>query len=336
MNTRANQLRQFLLGRTVRLCKMALISLLSFFSICAYGSDYPNKPVRLVVPFDVGGTTDILGRLIATELAATLGQPVVVENRPGAGSNIGTDVVAKAAPDGYTLLLASPAIASNGALYGSLPFDPNRDLTPLSLLAEIPIVLVVNPELPVHSVEDLISYASRHPGDLNFGSSGNGGIGHLTGEMLKSMTKIDIVHVPFKGNGPALNNLISGFTQLTFSDLVGALPHIQSGKLRAIAITGVKRSPLLPDTPTMIESGVDGFVATSWFGLFVTGGTPKQVLNTLGDARQHIFARSDFTERLRGLGFDVVGSSADQFRDFYQEEIVKWTDVVTSSGATVN
>jgi len=302
----------------------------------AQAQGYPTKPVRLVVSFAAGGTSDILARILAPKLSEALGQTVLVDNRPGAGGNIGAEVVAKAAPDGYTLLLAPPSLTANLALYGKLSFDPVQDLAPVTLIAELPIVLVVHPALPAKSVQELIALAKAQPGKLNFGSSGNGGIGHLVGEMFKSMTGVQMVHVPYKGNGPALTDLMAGVLNLTFSDIAGALPHVKSGKLRTLAIASQKRSPTLPDVPTIIEAGVAGFQASSWFGIVVTAGTPQPVIAKLNQEFTKLLRTPETRERLTGLAFDVVGSTTAEFAAFLRNEFVKWTRVVKDSGAKIN
>lgn len=299
----------------------------------AQAQSYPARPIRLVVPFAVGGTSDIVARILAPKLWEALGQPVVVDNRPGAGSNIGAEIVAKATPDGYTLLMGTPALASNPALYGKLNYDPVRDLSPITLVTEIPIILVVHPALPAKSVKEVIALAKSQPGKLNFGSSGNGGIGHLVGEMFKSMAGIQMVHVPYKGNAPALVDLMAGVLNLTFSDMAGALPHVKAGKLRTLAITTGKRSPTLPEVPTMTEAGVPGFQAASWFGVFVTAGTPQPVVTRLNTELTKLLRSPDMRERLTGLGFDVVGNTPDEFAAFMRSEITKWTKVIKDSGA---
>lgn len=302
----------------------------------AYAQSYPTKPIRLVVSFATGGTSDILARILAPKLSDALGQPVLVDNRPGAGGNIGAEIVAKAAPDGYTMLLAPPSLTANLALYGELNFDPVKDLAPVTLVAELPIVLVVYPALPAKSVKELIALAKAQPGKLNFGSSGNGGIGHLVGEMFKSMAGVRMEHVPYKGNGPALTDLMAGVLNLTFSDIAGALPYVKTGKLRALAIASEKRSPTLPEVPTMIEAGVSGFQASSWFGIVVTAGTPQPMIAKLSDAFIKLLHTPATRDRLTGLAFDVVGSTTPEFATFLNSEFIKWTKVVKDSGARIN
>lgn len=301
----------------------------------AMAQTFPERPIRLVVPYAPGGTSDILGRLIAQPLRNLLGQSIVVDNRPGAASNVGSEIVAKSAPDGYTLLLGTPALSSNPTLYGKVNYDPIKSFAPITLLAEVPIALVVHPALPVKSVRDLVALAKAEPGKLNFGSSGNGGIGHLVGELFRSSTAIDMVHVPFKGNGPALVALMSGSIDLTFSDIAGASPYIKSGKMRPLAITSARRSSIFPELPTMAEAGVPGFVASSWFAIFATAGTPGPAVDRLNQATVSVLRSPEISERMTGLGFEVVGNQPEELRAFLESEIAKWSKVVKESGARV-
>ncbi len=321
----ARSAARLIAGATLGLCCMS----------AAAAQAYPERPIRLVVPYAAGGTSDIIARLIAAPLRNALGQSIVVDNRPGAGSNVGSEIVAKSAPDGYTLLMGTPALSSNPTLYGKVNYDPLGSFAPITLLAEIPIVLVVHPGLSANSVAELIALAKANPGKLDFGSSGNGGIGHLVGELFRSSTGIDMVHVPFKGNGPALVALMSGAIELTFSDIAGASPYIKSGKLRALAVTSTRRSSIFPELPTMAEAGVPGFVASSWFAVFTTAGTPKPIVETLNQAIVRVLKSEEIDERMTGLGFEVVGSTPERLRAFLEAEIRKWSKVVKESGARV-
>jgi tripartite-type tricarboxylate transporter receptor subunit TctC len=302
----------------------------------AAAQTYPDKPVRMVVPFAAGGTSDILARVIGPVLKELMGQPIVIDNRPGAGSNIGADLVAKSAPDGYTLLMATPALSSNPVLYRNLSYDPQRDLTPVTLVCEIPIVLIVHPSVPAKTVTELVDYLKAQSGKANFGSSGNGGIGHLVGEMFKAATGVGMVHVPYRGNGPALNDLVSGRLTMLFSDVAGALPYISSGQVRALAITSERRSAALPQVPTMVEAGVRGFQATSWFGVFVPAGVPKPIVEKLSADIARSIRSGDTARRLGELQFELVGSTPDAFAEYFRREVAKWTEVVKKSGATVD
>lgn len=302
----------------------------------AFAQSFPTRPIRLVAPYAPGGTTDILARLIAPPLWNILGQPVVVDNRPGGGSNVGLELVAKADPDGYTLVLATPALASNPTLYRKVDYDPVKSFAPITLLAEIPIVLVVNPKVPAKTVGDLIRLAKASPGKLNFGSSGNGGIGHLVGELFRSSTGTDMVHVPFKGNGPALVALMQGEIDLTFSDIAGAGPYIKAGKMRPLGVTSAQRTPALAEVPTLIESGVPGFQASTWFALFATGGTPKPVIDRLNQATVQALGVASVRDRLGDLGVTPIGNSPSELDAFLRAEIAKWSKAVKASGARIN
>ena len=302
----------------------------------AHAQTYPDHPLRLVVPFATGGTSDILARFVAPPLWAALGQPVVVDNRPGAGSNVGNEIVAKAAPDGYTLLMATPALASNQALYGKLNYDPVAGFAPVTLVAEIPIALVVHPSMPTKTVKELIALAKAQPDKLNFGSSGNGGIGHLVGEMFKSATGVKMVHVPYKGNGPALIDLMSAVLNLTFTDIAGGMPYIKAGKMRPLAITTKRRNTQLPEVPTMIEAGVPGFEASTWFAVFATGGTPQPVINRLNAEIVKSLQSPDMREKLTNLGCDVVGNKPEELAAFFRNEMSKWSKVIKESGAKID
>ncbi len=316
---------------------LALTLLLAFAALPHAGAQsYPDKPVRMVVPFAAGGTSDILARFVAPPLTAALGQTVIVDNRPGAGSNLGSEIVAKAPPDGYTLIMATPALASNQALYGKLNYDPVNGFAPVTLVAEIPIALVVHPSMPTKTVKELIALAKANPGKLNFGSSGNGGIGHLVGEMFKSATGINMVHVPYKGNGPALIDLMSGVLNLTFTDIAGGMPYIKAGKMRPLAIASAKRSSQLPAVPAMIEAGVPGFVATTWFAVFATGGTPQPIVNRLNSEIVKSLQQPEMREKLTGLGCEVVGNKPEELAAFLRAETTKWAKVIKESGAKVD
>jgi tripartite-type tricarboxylate transporter receptor subunit TctC len=259
-----------------------LIAALVAVAACASAQNYPNKPIRLVVPFPAAGTTDILAREVGQRLSVTLGQPVVIDNRPGAGGNIGADIVAKSAPDGYTLLMATVGThAINASLYSNMPYDHIKDFTPVVLVAGVPNVLEVTPSLPVKTVADLIKLAKEKPGQINFASSGNGTSIHLSGELFKSMAGVDMTHVPYKGSAPALVDLVGGQVQVMFDNVPSSIEQIKAGKLRAVAVTSAQRSPALPDVPTIAESGLPGFEASAWFGIVAPAGTPAAVVNRI-------------------------------------------------------
>ncbi|MFO1323129.1 MAG: tripartite tricarboxylate transporter substrate binding protein [Burkholderiales bacterium] len=299
---------------------------------------YPNKPIRIVVPFPAGGTTDILARAVAQKLTETTGQPVVVDNRPGAGGNIGAELVAKSPPDGYTLLMGTVGThAINASLYKSMPFDHVRDFAPVILVAGVPNVLVVNPSLPVNSVQELIAYGKANPGKLNFASSGNGTSIHLAGELFKTTTGVQMAHIPYKGSAPALVDLMGGQVQLMFDNLPSALPQIKAGKLRALAVTSAQRSSALPDVPTVAESGLPGFEASSWFGLLAPTGTPKDIVAKLNGEVAKWLATPEAKEKLASQGAIVAGGlTPDDFARHIAAETAKWQKVVKESGAKVD
>lgn len=310
--------------------------LLAAAATAAVAQTYPSKPVRLVVPFAVGGTTDIVARYLAPKLSESLGQPVVVENRPGAGSNIGAEAVAKAAPDGHTLLIASISMAANPALYSRLNYDPARDLVPITVVVEIPIILLVNPALPARSVKELIALANAQPGKLNYGSAGGGTVGHLSAEMFKGVAGIQIEHVPYKGLAPAMGDLMAGTLDLLFSDMAGPLPHVNAGRLRALAITSDQRAEALPSVPTMTEAGLPGFKASSWMSLYATAGTPAAIVSRLNTETTRLLHAPVMREQLTKMGFVVVGNTADQAAAFMRSETAKWTKAVRDSGAKLD
>jgi len=303
----------------------------------APAADYPTKPIRLVVPFPPGGTTDILARAVAQKLAETWNQQVIVDNRPGAGGNIGADLVAKAAPDGYTLVMGTVGThAINPNLYGKMPYDHVKDFAPIILVAGVPNVLVVNPSLPVHSVHELIDYAKANPGKLNFASSGNGTSIHLSGELFKTMAGVQMTHVPYKGSAPALADLMGGQVQLMFDNLPSSLGLIKGGKLRAVAVTSTTRAAALPDVPTIAESGLPGFEASSWFGLLAPAGTPHDVVAKLNGVVAAWLATPEAKDKLLAQGAIAAGGSPEAFAKHIESETSKWAKVVKASGAHID
>jgi tripartite-type tricarboxylate transporter receptor subunit TctC len=295
---------------------------------------YPARPIRFVVAFPPGGGTDIIARSIAQKLAERLAQQVVVDNRPGAGGNIGTDIVAKSAPDGYTMLMGSAGpLAINASLFASMPFDPVRDLAPVTLAASTPNVLVVHPSLRAATVKELIALAKARPGEINFASSGHGTPAHLAGELFNSMAGVKLVHVPYKGAAPALADLLGGQVQLMFSTMPPALPHVKDGKLRALAVTSAKRSPAAPELPTVDEAALPGFEANTWHGVVVPAGTPAAIVARLNREIVAILHLPEVVERLSGQGAEALGSTPEEFAAYIRSESVKWAKVVRDSGA---
>jgi tripartite-type tricarboxylate transporter receptor subunit TctC len=316
---------------------VALAALLALSASCAWAQEYPTKPIRLVVPFPAGGTTDILAREVGQYLSVSLGQPVVVDNRPGAGGNIGADLVAKSPPDGYTLLMGTVGThAINASLYAKIPYDHVKDFAPVILVAGVPNVLVVNPSVPVNSVQELIAYAKANPGKLNFASSGAGTSIHLSGELFKVMAGVKMTHVPYKGSAPALQDLLGGQVQLMFDNLPPSLPQIKGGKLRALAVTSTTRAPALPDVPTIAESGLPGFEASSWFGILAPAGTPPAIIAKVNAEVDKWLASPEGKEKLVAIGANAGGGSPEDFARHIQAETAKWAKVVKDSGAKVD
>ena len=302
-----------------------------------FAQAYPTKPVTIVVPFAAGGTTDILARIIGQALTAELGQSVVVDNRAGAGGNIGGQAAAKATPDGYTLFMGTVGThAINASLYKKMPFDPIKDFAPLSRVANVPNLLVANPNQPFKSVKDLIAYAKANRGKVNFGSSGNGSSIHLSGELFKSLAKVDMVHVPYKGSAPAVTDLLGNQIAIMFDNMPSAIQHVRSGKLVPIAVTTAKRSPELPNVPTIAEAGLPGYEATSWFGMFAPAGTPAPVLAQLNKALVKVLNQADVAKKINEQGAETYSETPEQFAAFIQAESAKWGKVVKESGASLD
>jgi tripartite-type tricarboxylate transporter receptor subunit TctC len=288
---------------------------------------YPSKMLRLVVPYTAGGTGDIVGRLMGHKLAEVLGQQVLIDNKPGAGGNIGAENTVRSAPDGYTAVITSTSLASNPSLQKKMSFDPLKDLVAVSQCCGVPMVLVVNPALPIRSVAELIAYAKANPGKLNFSSSGIGTSSHLAAELFKVSAGVDLTHVPYKADAQALPDLLAGNVSLMFMFQTTALPQIKAGKLRALAVSTAKRSPLLPELPTVAESGVPGYDFNSWFGLFVPANTPKPVVDKLAAAAAKAVQSPDLNARLLDQGFVPVGDTPAEFSRFFSGEVAKWARV---------
>ena len=317
-------------------------ALLACFSILmpvtSAGADaYPAKPIRLVVPFAAAGTSDVISRIMGQRLAERWNVAVVVENRAGAGGNIGSEVVAQSAPDGYTMLLGTVATHGiNASLYKKLSFDPVRDFAPISLLASTPSVLMVNAALPVHSVQELIAYARANPGKLYFGSSGNGSSHHLAGELFNSMAGVKITHVPYRGTAAAQTDLMAGQIQVIFDTLPSAMPFIKSDKLRALAVTSTQRDPALPDLPTISEAGLPGYEVGSWYGLLFPAGVDPEIVKRANEEVVAVVRSPEVTQKFLELGATPVASTPEAFADFIRKELEKWAPVIKASGAIVD
>lgn len=298
----------------------------------AQAPDWPQKPIRLVVGYAAGGATDVIARLLATPLGEALGQPVVVDNRAGANSNLGAQAVATAPADGYTLYVFTIANTINASLYSKPGYDAVKDFEPIGLIAKIPNLLVVNPSLPVKTVQEYIDFARQSPNGLTFASSGSGSSIHLSGEMFKMKTGIQMLHVPYKGSAPAVTDLLGGQVQSMFDNSPSALPHVKAGKLRAVAITSAERSRLLPDVPTIAESGLPGFEVHSWFGLAAPAGTPQAVLTKIHAALQQALAKPEVTQRLTDMVATPVPGTSEDMRALVASEIAAWREVVKAAG----
>lgn len=294
----------------------------------AHAQNFPVRSVRIIVAFPAGGGTDIVARIISPRLTEMWGQQVIVENRAGASGVIGTEAAARSAPDGHTLFMATMGNATvNQHLYAKMPVDPLRDLAPVSQVVAVHFVMVAHPSLPARSIKELIALARSKPGEINYSSSGPGGAPHLGMELFKSMAKVDLVHIPYKGSGPSFADLLGGQVSLTSDSLVQALPYVRDNRLRALGVLGAKRSPLLPDVPTIAET-VPGYELTNWFGLLVPAGTPRDLVSRINAAVVKVLQQSDVRERLVAMGADVVGSSPDEFGAFMQAESAKWAKVI--------
>ena len=308
--------------------------------LCFYGfayaqtPKYPTKPIRMVVGYAPGGGSDIMGRLIAQKITEAVGQQVIVENRPGAAQNVACEFVAKSAKDGYTLFMSSAALGVNVSLYPKLNYDPVKDFTPVAVFAVSPNLLLVRPTFPAKTVTEFLAVVKKNPGKFNFSSSGSGSTQHLSGELLKLMTKTDMTHVPYKGTAPSLTALASGEVDFSFSNIPAAQPLMGPGRIRALAITSAKRSPLLPELPTMIEGGLPGFVTQTWYGVLAPAGTPGNVIGALNTVIVKAVQKEDFRARLAQLGADPIAETPEYFRKMLAEEIERWAKVVKASKAT--
>ncbi len=320
--------------QALRIAALAAAALLLPLAAVAQGgsSAYPVKPVRLIVGQAPGGATDVVSRLIAPKFGESLGQTVVVENRTGAAGSIGAAFVAKSAPDGYNLLVVSSSYAINPGLYKDLPFDPVRDLAPVSLLAEAPFLLVVHPSMPVRSVKELVAMAKARPGTLNFASGGNGSSGQLAGELFKYLAGIDLVHVPYKGAGPALIDVIAGQVHMTFGSVLSSLGHVKNGRLRALGVTGAKRSAAAPELPTLAQAGVKDYRTTTWYGLLAPANTPAPIVNRLVADLQKTIESPEIRNRLLTDGAEPAAGTPKQFQDFLASEMARAREIILRAG----
>ncbi len=301
-----------------------------------WAEPYPHRPLHLVVPFPPGAGTDMFARVIANKLGESMGQQVLVENKPGGGATIGTEFVAKAAPDGYTLLISTASHAINPSVFRKLPYDTLRDFASVTEVATVPIVLVVNPSVPAHTVRELVDLAKAAPGKLNMGSSSNGTVFHLAGEMLKSMAGIDMVHIPFSGGGPALTALLSGQVDVLFETSLTVQAYAKAGKLRILAVGSQERVPSLPDVPTLSESGLPGFSAENWYGIYAPAGTPREIVVKLNHEIVKALNLPDVKERFTSQGADLVGNTPEQHTAFLKGQMEKWNGIVRVSHVTVD
>ena len=317
--------------KRLAICTLALAATVAGIPECM-AQNYPNGPLRIVSPYPPGGGTDILARTLGQKLNERFGQPAVVENRSGANGTVGAAFVAKSAPDGHTMLVVPAGYAANPSLYKNLPFDQARELAPVSLIASGPLVLVVHPSLPVKSVKELIALATAQPGALNIGSAGNGSLPHLSAELFNTMAGIKIVHIPFKGSGAAVIDVLSGQVPIYFMNVLQSLPMIKSGKLRPLGVSSPQRSAIAPDLPSIAEAGLKGFDMTNWYGLLVQGATPRDTINKLQQEVTRILNLPELKERLAGEGMTVVGSTAEQFVEFLASETAKFNRIIQTAG----
>jgi len=305
--------------------------------VAAAAQSYPSKPIRLICPFPPAGAVDIASRATAYELSRILGQPVNVENKPGAGGNLGGAEAARSAPDGYTLFMTTSGIqAINPALYAKMAFDPNKDLAPVAALVSLNNVLVVHPSVPAKTVQEVIALAKKDPGKWTYASSGNGTSIHMSGAMFTQLTGTDMLHIPYKGSGPAVTDLLAGQVNMMFDNIPSSLPHIKAGKLRALATTGAKRDPALPDLPTIAETGVRGYESGVWFGLTVPAGTPREIIVKLNAAALQAARAPEFVKRMTDLGYNLIPSTPEEMAAMNKAEVARWAPIVKSSGAKID
>jgi tripartite-type tricarboxylate transporter receptor subunit TctC len=310
----------------------ACAALLALFAPCAAAQNYPNKPIRLIVAFPPGGSTDVLARIVGAKLGESWGQQVIVDNRPGAGTNIGTEMAAHAPADGYTLFMCTFTCAINPSLYSKLNYDLLKDFAPVSMVASVPLIVLVHPSVPVASIKELIALAKAKPGQLNYASFGNGTAAHLATELFKSMAGVDMTHVPYKGAAPAMNDLLGGQVNLMFESILTGMPHVRAGRLRALAVTSAKRLPRVSDIPTVAEAGVPGYEVDPWFGVVAPAATPPSVISKLNQEIVRIIKLPDVEERIASTGAFALGSTPQQLGAFMRAEVAKWGKVIRAIG----
>jgi tripartite-type tricarboxylate transporter receptor subunit TctC len=311
----------------------ALVAAVAAAPLCAQG--YPSKPVRFILPFPPGGPTDILGRIIGQKLAPQLGQPVVPENRPGAGGNVGTEFAAKQPADGYAIVLASPSLSISPGLYKKLGYDPIKDFAPITLVAQIPNILLVHPSVPAKTLKELVQLAKAHPGKLSFGSGGLGTSNHLGSEMLKGLTGIDMLHVPYKGSNEAMVAMIGGHVDMVVIGVPPTLPHIKAGRVRPLAVLAAERLPYLPDVPTSREAGIPNYEVITSYGILAPAGTPRDIINRLNSDWIKIAAQADTKERLTAAGYEPMTSTPEQYGEFIKTEMVRWAKVIKDANVHI-
>lgn len=326
------------MGRSVSRLAMSFLTATSLFAVAAtaQGQEYPTKVIRIIVPFTPGGGNDILARLIAPGLSETLGQPVIIENKPGASGNIGTEAAARSAPDGYTLLMASNTVTINPSLYAKLPFDLQRDFAPVGMIASVPMILVTNPKQPYKTLADFIAFAKEHPKTINFSSPGSGTPQHLAGELFARMSGTQIVHVAYKGTAPAIQDVVGGHVEIAFATMASVLPYIQTGRLRALGVAGNHRASGLPDLPTFDEAGLKGYDASLWYSLLVPVKTPRNVVDKLASALQKSINNPKTREQLIAQGFEPQTSTQEQLAERINSDLARWARVVKETGVKLD
>ena len=322
------------MSKLLRCAAVALALLLAAGSAIAQKGNYPDKPIRFVVPFPPGGGTDIVARVMAQKLSEAFGQSVVVDNRPGAGGTIGAEIAAKSTPDGYTMIMVSGSYAVNAGLY-KLPYDPLNGIDTVSLVGTSPFIVALHPSVPAKNVKNLIALAKAKPGSINYASTGTGGITHMATELFRLMSNVNLMHIPYKGTGPALNDLIGGQVQMIFGAILATLPHVKSGKLKGIAVTGPKRSEALPEMPTVSESGLPGYEVTLWYGVWGPRGLPKEIVKRWNAELVKVLQSPDMKSRLANEGLEAVGSTPDEFRAHLKREVAKWAKVIKDANVRI-